>query len=111
FWGGAPGLARDQEILRGWVGMVGVVLMLHFGSFHLLSCLWRSAGGEAPPLMNRPLLSTSVSEFWGKRWDTAFRDLTHRFLFRPLASPLGPRGAPAAGVGLRRPRPRPGSPC
>jgi alginate O-acetyltransferase complex protein AlgI len=95
------GLARmipaSQEVLRGWVGMAGIALVLHFGAFHLLSCAWRSAGIDARPLMNRPLASGSVSEFWGKRWNTAFRDLTHRFLFRPLTARWGPRRALVAG--------------
>lgn len=59
--------------------------------FHLLSCAWRNIGVQAPPLMNRPLASTSVSEFWGRRWNAAFRDLTYRFLFRPCTSRFGPR--------------------
>lgn len=78
---------------RGWVGMIGIVMSLHFGVFHILSCGWRALGVAARPLMNWPLASTSVSEFWGRRWNTAFRDLTHRFLFRPLLPQLGPRGA------------------
>lgn len=104
FWWGARWVTLqsfpnnpDIDILAGWVGMVGLILMLHFGSFGLLSCLWRSLGVNAPPLMNRPLASTSVSEFWGRRWNTAFRDLTHRFLFRPLTAALGPRWAILAG--------------
>ena len=87
--------ARDLYIV-GWVGMIGLVLTLHFGMFHLLSCVWRSAGVNARPLMKRPLMSTSVGEFWG-RWNTAFRDLTHRFLFRPLAPRFGARGAILVG--------------
>jgi Membrane bound O-acyl transferase family len=79
--------------LIGWIGMVGIVLMLHFGLFHLLSCAWRHIGVDARPLMDWPLKSTSLSEFWGRRWNTAFRDLTHRFLFRPLTRFVGPRGA------------------
>jgi len=96
-WGASRLVLPSQELLLGWVGMVGVVLLLHFGSFHLLSCLWRSLGVNARPLMNHPLASESVSEFWGQRWNTAFRDLTHRFLFLPLRARLGPRGALAAG--------------
>jgi len=97
FWGVAGWISEDQRIFSGWVGMVGLILMLHFGAFHLLSCAWRSAGIDARPLMNRPLASVSVSEFWGRRWNTAFRDFTHRFLFRPLNSWLGPRRAILAG--------------
>lgn len=81
----------------GWVGMVGVILALHFGAFHLLSCVWRRAGVRASPLMDRPLASASVGEFWGRRWNTAFRDLTHRFLFRPFTAWMGPRPAVLAG--------------
>ncbi len=95
------GIARrvpaEYPYLVGWVGMVGIVMMLHFGIFHLLSCAWRRAGVEARPLMDRPLMSVSLGEFWGRRWNTAFRDLTHRFLFRPLKSRLGARGAVFAG--------------
>ena len=47
--------------------------------------------------MDRPLSSTNLSEFWGRRWNTAFRDLTHRFLFRPCALWFGPRWGILAG--------------
>jgi hypothetical protein len=74
----------------GWLGMLGFVFALHFGLFHLLSCYWRSRGVNAQPLMDWPIRSKSVSEFWGKRWNRAFRDLTHQFVFRPLVARLGP---------------------
>jgi alginate O-acetyltransferase complex protein AlgI len=95
--GVVPRIADDAVWLRGWLGMVGLVLLLHFGVFHLLSCAWRRAGVDARPLMVAPIRSTSVAEFWGRRWNLAFRDLTHRFLFRPLRPRLGPGGAILAG--------------
>jgi len=97
FWGIARAIPEGQGILRGWAGMIGLILMLHFGSFHLLSCAWRACGVQARPLMNKPLWSPSVSEFWGKRWNTAFRDITHRFLFQPLSRYTSPWWAIAIG--------------
>ena len=96
-WGVVRLLPDDQVLLRGWTGMVGIAMALHFGVFHILSCAWRSVGIDARPLMNAPVFAQGVSEFWGRRWNTAFRDLTHRFLFRPLTARLGPRGALIVG--------------
>jgi len=85
--------SQGNPILIGWIGMIGIVMTLHFGLFHLLSCLWRSVGLDAKPIMNWPIASRSLSEFWGRRWNLAFRDLTHRFLFRPFLRTCGPSGA------------------
>ncbi len=49
-WAASPNV--PHELLRGWVGMAGIVFVLHFGAFHLLSCGWRAAGVNAKPLMN-----------------------------------------------------------
>ena len=100
FWVIARMVPEDQGIIRGWIGMIGMILMLHFGSFHLLSCAWRAAGIQARPLMNKPFWSDSLSEFWGKRWNTAFRDITHRFLFQPLTRHMSPQWAVAIGFAL-----------
>src|SRR5207237_2429996 len=67
-WVVVPLIPEEHELLRGWVGMVGFILVMTFGLFHLLSCAWRSAGVDARPLMRSPLLAQSVSEFWGRRW-------------------------------------------
>jgi alginate O-acetyltransferase complex protein AlgI len=80
-------------LLRGWLGMFGAILALHFGLFALLSLAWRSAGVDAPPLMARPLHSQSLAALWGRRWNTGFHVLVDRFVFRNTRSTLG---APAA---------------
>jgi len=96
-WGVYPRLAGESLPVRGWVGMVGIVFTLHFGVFHLLSCGWRAAGVEAKPLMRWPVAASSLADFWGRRWNTAFRDLTFHLLFRPLTRSLGAKGGLAVG--------------
>ncbi|MEZ5941344.1 MAG: MBOAT family protein [Planctomycetaceae bacterium] len=82
--------AGAESLVVGWIAMIGVVFTLHFGLFHLLSCLWRSVGFAATPLMNWPVASHSLSDFWSNRWNLAFRDLTSQFLFRPLTRHVSP---------------------
>jgi D-alanyl-lipoteichoic acid acyltransferase DltB (MBOAT superfamily) len=80
-------------LIRGWVGMLGIVLLLHFGTFRLLAVIWQSCGIRAIPIMSNPLRSKSLSEFWGKRWNLGFRQLAHDLVFRPLHRRLGAGGA------------------
>lgn len=82
-----------SPMVRGWIGMIGIVFVLHFGLFHVLSCAWRSFGVQAIPLMDWPICSRSLADFWGRRWNRAFRDLTHRFLFQPLGRRMSPAAA------------------
>jgi len=83
-----------------WIGIAGIVLVLHFGIFHLLSCIWRRAGVDAAPIMDRPLAATSLNDFWARRWNTAYRDLVHRYIFRPLSRWLGPTLAMVIGFAV-----------
>lgn len=92
-WGGARLVGATHPILSGWVGMIGVVLLLHFGLFHLLSLVWRARGINARPIMRSPAGATSLSGFWGENWNGAFRDLMHEIVFKPLTRSIGPRGA------------------
>ncbi len=41
-------------IAAGWVGMVGVILCLHFGTFQLLALAWQRSGVNARSLMQEP---------------------------------------------------------
>lgn len=83
-WIVTPIAAPISPLLTGWAGMIGLIFLLHFGMFHLLSLAWRSVGVNAPPIMRSPVLACSLAEFWGRRWNTAFHELAHRFTFRPM---------------------------
>ena len=88
-WVVARGVTPSAPLVRGWIGMLGLILLLHFGSFRLLALVWRSFGVAAMPIMSAPLRSKSLSEFWGKRWNLGFRQLSHDLIFRPLHRSLG----------------------
>jgi Membrane bound O-acyl transferase family len=80
-------------LAAGWLGMIGLIFVLHFGTFHLLSLGWRSVRVNAMPVMRNPSRSTSLAEFWGRRWNTAFHELAARFTFAPLRRLVGVPGA------------------
>jgi alginate O-acetyltransferase complex protein AlgI len=85
-----------SRLLGGWLGMIGIVFALHFGLFHLLSVGWRRAGIDARAIMNHPVAAHSLSDFWGRRWNLAFRDVAHEYVFRPAARRWGIAGGTLA---------------
>jgi hypothetical protein len=95
---GPTAATPDRAWTAGALGLTGLVLTLHFGLFQWASCAWRRAGVDAAPIMRAPWRATSLTEFWGRRWNVAFRDLTHAALFAPLRARLG--AAPALVVGF-----------
>jgi predicted DCC family thiol-disulfide oxidoreductase YuxK len=86
------GLARfaSHPLLTGWIGMIGMILVLHFGIFALLAIAWRAYGLDVQPIMDAPLNSTSLGEFWGGRWNGPFNQLAFENVFRPVARSTGP---------------------
>lgn len=73
--------------------LVGISLLVHFGLFNTLAGLLRGAGIRARSLFVAPLAATSLTEFWGKRWNLAFSEMTATAVFRPTRSLFGKRGA------------------
>ncbi|CAN5726747.1 hypothetical protein BH11VER1_BH11VER1_21630 [soil metagenome] len=90
-WIVAPHLA--MPLAHGWVGMIGLIFLLHFGSFHLLAIFWQRTGIPVVPIMQNPIAATTLTDFWGRRWNRAFRDLVYPLLFHPLARRLPPHAA------------------
>lgn len=88
-WGVARSVPPTHPLLRGWVGMVGLILVLHFGTFQIVACAWQSLGVKAERIMQGPFRATSLTEFWGKRWNLGFRELAHELIFRRVSRKLG----------------------
>jgi D-alanyl-lipoteichoic acid acyltransferase DltB (MBOAT superfamily) len=92
-WWAARHALNAPPFVVGWTGMLGIILVLHFGLFHVLSWCWRAAGVAAPPIMRAPIAATSLAELWGARWNRAFADGARRFVLRPLAARWGVNAA------------------
>lgn len=89
-WFAARSVLPAYPFVAGWLGMIGLIFVLHCGTFHLLSLAWRECDVNAMPVMRNPLRSTSLAEFWGRRWNTAFHELAARYTFRPMRRFIGP---------------------
>jgi D-alanyl-lipoteichoic acid acyltransferase DltB (MBOAT superfamily) len=99
------GAAWLVETHTGWriaataLLLVGLSLTIHFGTFNILAALWRLAGVDCRPLFRAPLQSRSLTEFWGRRWNLAFSEMTAVGAYRPLERVVG-KGAATAGAFL-----------
>ncbi len=72
---------------------IGLSLFLHFGLFNIVAGVWRALGADTGPLFREPLRSRSLSEFWGRRWNLAFSEMTAIAVYRPLGNVIGRRAA------------------
>jgi hypothetical protein len=87
FWFAAR--QAPQPLLQAWIGAFGLIFLLHFGSFDLLSLAWRQAGVRAQPIMRSPALASSLSDLWARRWNLAFHQLAAATVFKPVRVRFG----------------------
>jgi Membrane bound O-acyl transferase family len=83
--------------------LIGISLIAHFGAFDILTAAWRWLGVDCHQLFRAPLRSTNLREFWGRRWNLAFSEMTAIAIYQPLVRVSGRGPALAAsfvGSGL-----------
>ena len=64
--------------------LTGLSLILHFGILNINSGIWNLLGVGTYALFKAPFRSLSLSEFWGRRWNFAFSEMTSIAVHRPL---------------------------
>lgn len=79
----------DKIFLSQLFMLAGLSMMLHFGVLNLCTAFWRSQGVHVSELFQAPYKATSLNEFWGKRWNVAFSEMTALIVYRPLKSEVG----------------------
>src|SRR5690606_6961045 len=84
----------------GWAAwlcmMIAASVILHFGIFNLMAALWQWRGIDATPLFRAPLKSRTLAEFWSRRWNLAFSEMTALVIFQPISKRLGRAAATMA---------------
>ncbi|UOE47322.1 membrane bound O-acyl transferase family-domain-containing protein [Mucilaginibacter sp. SMC90] len=73
--------------------LVALSLILHFGLLSIGAGQWRLMGVNTYYLFRQPAKSMTLTEFWGKRWNLAFIEMTTIAIFRPLRGKIGKAGA------------------
>jgi hypothetical protein len=86
-------LGADALLLR-WLAGVAAVYLMAQGADALTQFGWNASGFRIPKQHDSPVLATSVSEFWSRRWNVNVRDWLARNCHRPLAR----RGHATVGV-------------
>ena len=90
----------DSRLLASLLLLPGLSLMLHFGVCNIVAGAWRLRGVPCEALFRAPLRSQNLGEFWAKRWNVAFSEMTAIAVYRPLAARLGRGPALLAGFAL-----------
>ena len=75
----------------------GFSLVVHFGIINLMAGFWRRMGADCRSMFRAPLASFSLREFWGRRWNIGFSEMTALGVYRPLRPLLGIPAATFAG--------------
>jgi len=77
------------HIIVSVILLIGFSLILHFGLLGVSAGMWRLSGANTYVLFRQPAKAKSLTEFWSKRWNIAFSEMTSVALFRPLKNKIG----------------------
>jgi hypothetical protein len=87
----------DPEALRlvvRWLGGLAYAYGFADAGFACIVLVHHALGFAVPPIHSDPIASSSVREFWGRRWNRIVGTWLHARFFAPLAR----RGHPALGM-------------
>lgn len=86
-------LPSGRPVLDALGRLAGTGLLVHFGLCDVLAAAWRRRGVAVERLFDRPSVSRTLAEFWGRRWNLAFSAVARERVFRPLARRWGTAAA------------------
>lgn len=90
----APALPLVQRVLLRCASGAAFAYAGVEGALGLFLFVYRSGGLQPPSLHRQPILSTSIAEFWGRRWNR----IVGHWLFGTFYRPLAVRGYNLLGI-------------
>ena len=84
---------RLGTLASGWLGIVCLLTIFHLGLSDCLTELTQAIGWKVKPLFESPLRSSSLSDFWSKRWNRPFVELNKIFFMPWLVRRFGMKSA------------------
>ena len=69
------------------------IFIFHGGIFHLLAAFYQGKRIAVTEVMDYPISSRSLNEFWSKRWNIVFIGMLRQSVFLPVARKYGSRSA------------------
>jgi alginate O-acetyltransferase complex protein AlgI len=82
--------ADSPQTLRVVSGVIGFAFLLMFVVFDVWALVYRACGVGVEKLWHCPLAATSLTDFWGQRWNRIFSGMFREVVFLPLARRAGP---------------------
>ncbi len=93
-------VSTHSRLLATVLVLPGLSLLIHFGLCNLMAGSWRMRGVACEALFRAPLRSQQLGEFWSRRWNLAFSEMTTIAVYRPLIDRIGRGPALIAGFAL-----------
>jgi len=82
--------ARASLVTALWVPVMMYGTLMTYGFLSIVAVgVFGQSPSQWPPLYHNPFMSTSLSEFWGKRWQQMFRIGFHYAVSYPLSLVFG----------------------
>lgn len=85
----AAHLLRERPWLATPPLLVGLSLMLHFGLFRVSTALMRRLGFDCREPFRAPHRSSTLAEFWARRWNVPFTEMVQDTIYRHLRRSRG----------------------
>ncbi len=81
---GSAYLGRGQTEIYNYIALLGLLCIIHMGLLEVVTDGLRLLGFSPRSLFYRPMLATSLRDFWSERWNRAFVDMNRLFILEPL---------------------------